>query len=143
MESIISRLRGHSIAKGIVTTLSAIVIAVSLAAYGNVSATPGTSSSSTSSAANGGSSTSSSPSTSAPSQQTSQNQNTGGSITDDVNAFAQAFKSAGFPNVETALGGVRAAWGPSYSYHIDVGTAGNNLWTTSIDGDGSSQDKFW
>ena len=149
--SLTEKLRGSRLAK-IVTLLIAAMAVGGLAGCSSVSAQPGTSSTSTSTG--NGSSTGTTPTpdpstTGTPTQQPSQSQSTGAtsdidnaSTDQQVSAFIQAFKDAGFPDVEQqGLAAVVAKWGPSYTYSIGVASQGINLWTLGTGGnDGVSPD---
>lgn len=140
--SLTEKLRGSHLAKIVILLIATMAIG-GLAGCSSVSAQPGTSSTSTSTG--NGSSTGTTPTpdpstTDTPTQQPSQSQSTGAtsdidnaSTDQQVSAFIQAFKDAGFPDVEQqGLAGVNANWGPSYSCNIGVRSLGVNLWSIGV-----------
>ena len=135
--SLTEKLRGSHLAK-IVILLIAMLAIGGLAGCSSVSAQPGTSSTSTSTG--NGSSTGTTPTpdpstTDTPTQQPSQSTTDTSAIdsasTDaQIEAFIQAFKDAGFPDVQKKPNGdgANANWGPGNSSHLGAITSGNNVW---------------
>lgn len=118
--SLTEKLRGSHLAKIVILLIATMAIG-GLAGCGQASAQLGTSSTSDT-----------------PSQQPSQSQSAGAtsdidnaSTDQQIAAFLQGFKDAGFPGMQFTSTTVRANWGSANSYHLDFGTDGNNSWTMS------------
>lgn len=131
MADITSRLR--VLAKNIIVPASALLLVVGLAGCGSTSGAPAPATSdSSSSASNDGSASDSSP---APSQPATPADIDSASTADQVNAFAQAFKDAGFTSVDSDTSGtnigVSAYFGPNNQYRIDIGPSpeGGGIWS--------------
>lgn len=136
--SLTEKLRGSHLAKIVILLIATMAIG-GLAGCSSVSAQPGTTSTATP-ATNGGSSTGATPTPDPSTTETTPSQQPSQSTTDtsaidsastdaQIEAFIQAFKDAGFPDVQKhASDGVDANWGPGNSSGIGARTSGNNVW---------------